>query len=136
MSTSSDWRWLQRRFNKAVVMSYATSCFVSAVDFAHFIPSILRMWEHSSLELLAGPDGELPERLRNLEPKLIEHISNEIMTKNPNVHWDDIGEAILTCQPYYPSSNVFQCLVMASLMYVQLVWNTPKSVSPKWSSGR
>lgn len=43
------------------------------------------------LELLAGPDGELPERLRNLEPKLIEHISNEIMTKNPNVHWDDIA---------------------------------------------
>jgi hypothetical protein len=41
--------------------------------------------------MLYGPDGELPEKLRNLEPRLIEHVSNEIMDKNPNVHWDDIG---------------------------------------------
>uniref|UniRef100_A0A6N2K9W3 AAA+ ATPase domain-containing protein n=1 Tax=Salix viminalis TaxID=40686 RepID=A0A6N2K9W3_SALVM len=27
------------------------------------------------LELLCGPDGELPEKLRNLEPRLIEHIT-------------------------------------------------------------
>lgn len=44
-----------------------------------------------SLEMLCGPDGELPEKLRNLEPRLIEHISNEIMDKDPNVRWDDIG---------------------------------------------
>ncbi|BBN13417.1 fidgetin-like protein 1 [Marchantia polymorpha subsp. ruderalis] len=43
------------------------------------------------LELLVGPDGELPERLRNLEPKLIEHVSNEIMEQDPNVRWDDIA---------------------------------------------
>ncbi|KAG6532334.1 ATPase family AAA domain-containing protein FIGL1-like isoform X1 [Zingiber officinale] len=43
------------------------------------------------LELLCGPDGELPEKLRNLEPHLIEHISNEIMDKDPNVRWDDIA---------------------------------------------
>ncbi|KAF3435230.1 hypothetical protein FNV43_RR22317 [Rhamnella rubrinervis] len=43
------------------------------------------------LEMLCGPDGELPERLRNLEPRLIEHISNEIMDKDPNVRWDDIA---------------------------------------------
>ncbi|KAL2622677.1 hypothetical protein R1flu_002882 [Riccia fluitans] len=43
------------------------------------------------LELLMGPDGELPERLRNLEPKLIEHVSNEIMDQDPNVRWDDIA---------------------------------------------
>lgn len=44
-----------------------------------------------SLEMLCGPDGELPEKLRNLEPRLIEHISNEIMDRDPNVRWDDIG---------------------------------------------
>lgn len=45
-----------------------------------------------SLEMLCGPDGELPEKLRNLEPRLIEHVSNEIMDRDPNVRWDDIGE--------------------------------------------
>ncbi|XP_059451923.1 ATPase family AAA domain-containing protein FIGL1 [Corylus avellana] len=43
------------------------------------------------LEMLCGPDGELPEKLRNLEPRLIEHISNEIMDRDPNVRWDDIA---------------------------------------------
>lgn len=45
-----------------------------------------------SLEMLCGPDGELPEKLRNLEPRLIEHISNEIMDRDPNVRWNDIGK--------------------------------------------
>ncbi|KAL2505383.1 P-loop containing nucleoside triphosphate hydrolase superfamily protein [Abeliophyllum distichum] len=43
------------------------------------------------LELLCGADGELPEKLRNLEPRLIEHVSNEIMDRDPNVRWDDIA---------------------------------------------
>ncbi|CAL9193551.1 unnamed protein product [Musa hybrid cultivar] len=43
------------------------------------------------IEMLCGPDGELPEKLRNLEPRLIEHVSNEIMDKDPNVRWDDIA---------------------------------------------
>nr|XP_043634786.1 ATPase family AAA domain-containing protein FIGL1 [Erigeron canadensis] len=43
------------------------------------------------MEMLCGPDGELPEKLRNLEPRLIEHISNEIMDHDPNVRWDDIA---------------------------------------------
>ncbi|KAH0468539.1 hypothetical protein IEQ34_003572 [Dendrobium chrysotoxum] len=43
------------------------------------------------LEILCGPDGELPEKLRNLEPRLIEHVSNEIMDKDPNVRWNDIA---------------------------------------------
>lgn len=43
------------------------------------------------LELLCGPDGELPEKLRNLEPRLIEHVSNEIMDRDPDVRWDDIA---------------------------------------------
>lgn len=62
---------------------------------AHFAPpcvlSLLVLSFYFSLELLCGPDGELPEKLRNLEPHLIEHISNEIMDKDPNVRWDDIG---------------------------------------------
>lgn len=41
--------------------------------------------------MLYGPDGEVPEKLRNLEPRLIEHVSNEIMDRDPNVRWDDIG---------------------------------------------
>lgn len=41
--------------------------------------------------MLCGPDGELPEKLRNLEPRLIEHVSNEIMDRDPNVRWNDIG---------------------------------------------
>ncbi|KAF5799635.1 putative microtubule-severing ATPase [Helianthus annuus] len=45
------------------------------------------------MDMLCGPDGELPEKLRNLEPRLIEHISNEIMDRDPNVRWDDIGNA-------------------------------------------
>ncbi|KDO63951.1 hypothetical protein CISIN_1g0064111mg, partial [Citrus sinensis] len=44
-----------------------------------------------SLEMLCGPDGELPEKLRNLEPRLIEHVSNEIMDRDPHVRWDDIA---------------------------------------------
>ncbi|XP_073294098.1 ATPase family AAA domain-containing protein FIGL1 isoform X1 [Primulina huaijiensis] len=43
------------------------------------------------LELLCGSDGELPEKLRNLEPRLIEHVSNEIMDRDPNVRWNDIA---------------------------------------------
>ncbi|XP_065877123.1 ATPase family AAA domain-containing protein FIGL1 [Euphorbia lathyris] len=43
------------------------------------------------MEMLCGPDGELPEKLRNLEPCLIEHVSNEIMDRDPNVRWDDIA---------------------------------------------
>lgn len=45
-----------------------------------------------SIDMLCGPDGELPEKLRNLEPRLIEHVSNEIMDRDPNVRWDDIGK--------------------------------------------
>lgn len=43
------------------------------------------------LEMLCGPDGELSEKLRNLEPRLLEHVSNEIMDKDPNVRWNDIA---------------------------------------------
>ncbi|CAN0925383.1 ATPase family AAA domain-containing protein FIGL1 [Linum grandiflorum] len=43
------------------------------------------------MEMLCGPDGELPEKLRNLEPRLIEHVSNEIMDRDLNVRWNDIA---------------------------------------------
>lgn len=52
------------------------------------------MVSYFSLEMLCGTDGELPEKLRNLEPRLIEHVSNEIMDRDPNVRWDDIGEYV------------------------------------------
>jgi len=48
---------------------------------------------------LRGPDGQLPEKLRNVTPRHIEHVSNEIMIKNPNVLWDDIGN-INSCSPF------------------------------------
>jgi len=44
-----------------------------------------------SIDMLCGPDGELPEKLRNLESRLIEHVSNEIMDRDPNVRWNDIA---------------------------------------------
>lgn len=47
--------------------------------------------------MLCGPDGELPDKLRNLEPRLIEHVSNEIMDRDPNVRWDDIGDLDASC---------------------------------------
>ncbi|KAG0520785.1 hypothetical protein BDA96_08G104200 [Sorghum bicolor] len=43
------------------------------------------------IDMLCGPDGELPEKLRNLESRLIEHVSNEIMDRDPNVRWNDIA---------------------------------------------
>eukprot|EP00270_Netrium_digitus_P010450 TRINITY_DN3243_c0_g1_i1.p1 TRINITY_DN3243_c0_g1~~TRINITY_DN3243_c0_g1_i1.p1 ORF type:complete len:635 (-),score=158.14 TRINITY_DN3243_c0_g1_i1:177-2081(-) len=43
------------------------------------------------LEALRDEAGQLPERLRNLEPRLLEHISNEIMTKNTHTTWKDIA---------------------------------------------
>ncbi|KAL4577113.1 hypothetical protein LXL04_013216 [Taraxacum kok-saghyz] len=43
------------------------------------------------MEALCGPDGEIPEKLKNLEPRLIEHISNEIMDSGTKVCWDDIA---------------------------------------------
>lgn len=48
----------------------------------------------SSLEMLRGPDGQLPEKLRHLEPHLLERIIYEIMDTDLNVCWDDIGNII------------------------------------------
>jgi len=59
-----------------------------------------------SLEILCGPDGELPEKLRNLEPRLIEHVSNEIMEKDPNVRWDDIGKYKNICPSLYSARQI------------------------------
>ncbi|KAJ9540351.1 hypothetical protein OSB04_026857 [Centaurea solstitialis] len=43
------------------------------------------------IDMLRGPDGELPAKLRSVEPYLIERISNEIMNNDPNVRWEDIA---------------------------------------------
>lgn len=42
------------------------------------ICSFLALTYDYSLDLLRGPDGELPQKLRNLEPCFIEKNSNEI----------------------------------------------------------
>ncbi|KAJ9540520.1 hypothetical protein OSB04_027026 [Centaurea solstitialis] len=43
------------------------------------------------IDMLRGPDGELPAKLRSVESYLIERISNEIMSHDPNVRWEDIA---------------------------------------------
>ncbi|XP_042016091.1 ATPase family AAA domain-containing protein FIGL1-like [Salvia splendens] len=42
------------------------------------------------MELLCGPDGELPEKLRNLETRLIK-LDHGQRDRDPNVRWDDVG---------------------------------------------
>lgn len=38
-----------------------------------------------------GGNGEVDERLRNIDPGMVEMIENEILTRQPNVTWDDIA---------------------------------------------
>lgn len=45
-------------------------------------------------------DGQLPERLRNVEPKLVAQICNEILTRDTRITWDDIGELVATCMEF------------------------------------
>ena len=42
-------------------------------------------------DMLRGPDGQFPQKLRGLPSDLVERITNEIMTRDTNVRWDDIG---------------------------------------------
>ena len=51
--------------------------------------------------MLCGPDGELPEKLRNLEPPLTEHVSDEIMDRDPNVCWVGIGNINSYCSFFF-----------------------------------
>ncbi|KAL3148591.1 hypothetical protein ABBQ38_014021 [Trebouxia sp. C0009 RCD-2024] len=44
-----------------------------------------------ALEMLAGPDGELPEALQKLEPAILELVCNEIVERGGHVQWDDIA---------------------------------------------
>ncbi|PWA57586.1 ATPase, AAA-type, core [Artemisia annua] len=43
------------------------------------------------MDKLRGPDGQLPQKLRTLQPLHIEQISNEIMDTATNIGWDDIA---------------------------------------------
>ncbi|GJP36609.1 hypothetical protein CLOM_g21098, partial [Closterium sp. NIES-68] len=43
------------------------------------------------LEELQDEDGQLPDTLKNIEPRLIEQICNEIMTQDTNTRWSDIA---------------------------------------------
>ncbi|GMH37221.1 hypothetical protein BSKO_05094 [Bryopsis sp. KO-2023] len=44
-----------------------------------------------TLELLGGPDGELPEEIQKLDPNLVETICSEVMDVGGAVEWDDIA---------------------------------------------
>ncbi|KAK9817994.1 hypothetical protein WJX72_005483 [[Myrmecia] bisecta] len=44
-----------------------------------------------TLQMLAGPDGEMPEALQKLDPKLVEQVCNEVMDSSANVRWEDIA---------------------------------------------
>lgn len=39
----------------------------------------------------AGADIEVDERLKNIDPKLVELITNEMLNRSPNVKWCDIA---------------------------------------------
>ncbi|GAX82390.1 hypothetical protein CEUSTIGMA_g9818.t1 [Chlamydomonas eustigma] len=44
------------------------------------------------LELLSGPDGEIPEEIMKLDPKIVEQVSNEILDSSAgDIQWDDIA---------------------------------------------
>lgn len=101
-----------------------------------------------SLDMLAGPDGELPDRLRNIEPKLLEHITNEIMERDPMVRWDDIGMSKISLPDYtlplqsaLSLTNLLKRTSMSTLgtccllAVLQLDWSMRRSVSRRWSSG-
>lgn len=39
----------------------------------------------------AGPDGEIPEELTKIDPKLLELVCNEVLDSGTAVSWDDIA---------------------------------------------
>ena len=41
--------------------------------------------------MYAGPDGEMPEALAKLDPKIVEQVCNEVMDSGANVSWEDIA---------------------------------------------
>eukprot|EP00798_Chlamydomonas_sp_ICE-L_P019919 gene19919-26623_t len=43
------------------------------------------------LELLAGPDGQLPPEIEKLDPKTVDQVCNEILDTGANISWDDIA---------------------------------------------
>lgn len=44
------------------------------------------------LEILGlDADAKVPERLQNVEPRMVEHISNEILSKEAAITFQDIG---------------------------------------------
>jgi hypothetical protein len=75
------------------------------------------------MEMLCGPDGEIPDKLKNIEPRLIEHISNEIMEKDPNVRWSDIGTSANSNVPDRQSILVFFYLNLVPFFHFS--WHIP-----------
>ncbi|GFP92747.1 fidgetin-like protein 1 [Phtheirospermum japonicum] len=62
-----------------------------AIDLVNWEPLSSQQKQAASAVEVFRIVEEIPEKLRNLEPRLIEHINNEIMDRDPNVRWDDIA---------------------------------------------
>ncbi|XP_077159399.1 fidgetin-like protein 1 isoform X2 [Paroedura picta] len=67
--------------------------------FGKFVPPVPKQDGNENLGLQCRPSGAEPieltcptdERLKNIEPKMIELITHEIMDRGPAVNWDDIA---------------------------------------------
>ncbi|XP_054847494.1 fidgetin-like protein 1 [Eublepharis macularius] len=65
--------------------------------FGKFVPPVPKQdgSEHMGVQCKPSASAELPcptdERLKNIEPKMIELIMHEIMDRGPSVNWDDIA---------------------------------------------
>lgn len=62
-------------------------------------------------------------RLKGVDPKMVEMISNDILDRSPGVGWDDIGNAFPISSFRIPSPS-------------QPDWSSPKRVCKKLLSGR
>ncbi|XP_037025108.1 fidgetin-like protein 1 [Bradysia coprophila] len=56
-----------------------------------FVPPITPVNVEPSYEQSGGGDSEMDAKLKNIDPKMIEFIQNEIMHQAANVDWDDIA---------------------------------------------
>lgn len=53
--------------------------------------SMLKLFVYSLEQSRETQENEVDERLKNIEPKMVELILSEIMDTNPSLTWDDIA---------------------------------------------